>query len=259
MKRRLAPLSTRGAYNHCNGPYQNIWCLQYFPLIQRRQRNRHIYILANKYIFCILSRLGLFMPSISSLLLMLISMLVFWHIQYLISLQNDLTTSHSKNIWGMVSISSWHHTHIALSVIFHLNKCSFAVNIKCTSLYWKYNKSVCLVVLYKFTYFGISLYFRWHDLPNLLVLYILVFIVLNSLFPAIWDRIYYAVICYIIYIYCVCIYKIIVSSHITNFIKELRNSNYVFFKEFIIINRSVIDILISEFPKIIVSAFLYVL
>ena len=41
MKRRLVPLSARGAYNHRNGPYQNIWCLQYFPLIQRRQRNRH--------------------------------------------------------------------------------------------------------------------------------------------------------------------------------------------------------------------------
>ena len=41
MKRRRVPLSARGAYNHRNGPYQNVWCLQYFPLIQRRQRNRH--------------------------------------------------------------------------------------------------------------------------------------------------------------------------------------------------------------------------
>ena len=36
------PLSVRGAYIATTAPYLNIWCLQYFPLIQRRQRNRHI-------------------------------------------------------------------------------------------------------------------------------------------------------------------------------------------------------------------------
>ena len=35
------PLSVRGAYKATMAPYLNIWCLQYFPLIQRRQRNRH--------------------------------------------------------------------------------------------------------------------------------------------------------------------------------------------------------------------------
>ena len=35
------PLSVRGAYIATTAPYLNIWCLQYFPLIQRRQRNRH--------------------------------------------------------------------------------------------------------------------------------------------------------------------------------------------------------------------------
>ena len=35
------PLSVRGAYKATTAPYLNIWCLQYFPLIQRRQRNRH--------------------------------------------------------------------------------------------------------------------------------------------------------------------------------------------------------------------------
>ena len=37
------PLSVRGAYIATTAPYLNIWCLQYFPLIQRRQRNRHTY------------------------------------------------------------------------------------------------------------------------------------------------------------------------------------------------------------------------
>ena len=37
------PLSARGAYIAIRTPYMNIWCLQYFPLIQRRQRNRHTY------------------------------------------------------------------------------------------------------------------------------------------------------------------------------------------------------------------------
>ena len=31
------PLSVRGAYIATTVPYLNIWCLQYFPLIQRRQ------------------------------------------------------------------------------------------------------------------------------------------------------------------------------------------------------------------------------
>ena len=35
------PLSMRGAYIATTAPYLNIWCLQYFPFIQRRQRNRH--------------------------------------------------------------------------------------------------------------------------------------------------------------------------------------------------------------------------
>ena len=41
------PLSVRGAYIATTAPYLNIWCLQDFPLIQRRQRrqrrqrNRH--------------------------------------------------------------------------------------------------------------------------------------------------------------------------------------------------------------------------
>ena len=35
------PPSVRGAYMATTAPYLNIWCLQYFPLIQRRQRNRH--------------------------------------------------------------------------------------------------------------------------------------------------------------------------------------------------------------------------
>ena len=35
------PLSVRGTYIATTAPYLNIWCLQYFPLIQRRQRNRH--------------------------------------------------------------------------------------------------------------------------------------------------------------------------------------------------------------------------
>ena len=35
------PLSVRGAYIATTAPYLNIWCLQYFPLIQRRQRNRY--------------------------------------------------------------------------------------------------------------------------------------------------------------------------------------------------------------------------
>ena len=35
------PLSVRGAYIATTVPYLNIWCLQYFPLIQRGQRNRH--------------------------------------------------------------------------------------------------------------------------------------------------------------------------------------------------------------------------
>ena len=35
------PLSVMGAYIATMAPYLNIWCLQYFPLIQRRQRNRH--------------------------------------------------------------------------------------------------------------------------------------------------------------------------------------------------------------------------
>ena len=35
------PLSARGAYIATTAPYLNIWCLQYFPLIQRRQRNRN--------------------------------------------------------------------------------------------------------------------------------------------------------------------------------------------------------------------------
>ena len=34
-------LSVRGAYIATTVPYLNIWCLQYFPLVQRRQRNRH--------------------------------------------------------------------------------------------------------------------------------------------------------------------------------------------------------------------------
>ena len=38
------PLSVRCAYIATMTPYLNIWCLQYFPLIQRRQRNRHICI-----------------------------------------------------------------------------------------------------------------------------------------------------------------------------------------------------------------------
>ena len=41
------PLSVRGAYIATTAPYLNRWCLQYFPLIQRRQRrqrNRHKYI-----------------------------------------------------------------------------------------------------------------------------------------------------------------------------------------------------------------------
>ena len=38
------PLSVRGAYIATTVPYLNIWCLQYFPLIQRRQRNRHIHV-----------------------------------------------------------------------------------------------------------------------------------------------------------------------------------------------------------------------
>ena len=35
------PLSVRSDYIATTAPYLNIWCLQYFPLIQRRQRNRH--------------------------------------------------------------------------------------------------------------------------------------------------------------------------------------------------------------------------
>ena len=35
------PLSVRGAYTATTAPYLNIWYLQYFLLIQRRQRNRH--------------------------------------------------------------------------------------------------------------------------------------------------------------------------------------------------------------------------
>ena len=35
------PLSVRGTYITATAPYLSIWCLQYFPLIQRRQRNRH--------------------------------------------------------------------------------------------------------------------------------------------------------------------------------------------------------------------------
>ena len=35
------PLSVRGAYIATTAPYLNIWCLQYFPFIQGRQRNRH--------------------------------------------------------------------------------------------------------------------------------------------------------------------------------------------------------------------------
>ena len=31
----------RGAYIATTAPYLNIWCLQYFPFIQRRQRNRY--------------------------------------------------------------------------------------------------------------------------------------------------------------------------------------------------------------------------
>ena len=38
------PLSVRGAYIATTAPYLNIWCLQYVPLIQRRQRNRHTII-----------------------------------------------------------------------------------------------------------------------------------------------------------------------------------------------------------------------
>ena len=38
------PLSVRGAYIATTAPYLNIWCLQYFPLIQRRQRNRHTFM-----------------------------------------------------------------------------------------------------------------------------------------------------------------------------------------------------------------------
>ena len=40
MKRRQS-LSVRGDYIATTAPYLNIWCLQYFPLIQRRQRNHH--------------------------------------------------------------------------------------------------------------------------------------------------------------------------------------------------------------------------
>ena len=45
------PLSVRGAYIATTAPYLNIWCLQYFPLIQRRQRNRHIHIYIYIYIY----------------------------------------------------------------------------------------------------------------------------------------------------------------------------------------------------------------
>ena len=41
------PLSVRGAYIATTAPYLNIWCLQYFPLIQRRQRNRHTHLPMN--------------------------------------------------------------------------------------------------------------------------------------------------------------------------------------------------------------------
>ena len=45
------PLSVRGAYIATTAPYLNIWCLQYFPLIQRRQWNHHTYkILVHIYV-----------------------------------------------------------------------------------------------------------------------------------------------------------------------------------------------------------------
>ena len=44
------PLSVRGAYIATTAPYLNIWCLQYFPLIQRRQRNRHTLLVFTRYL-----------------------------------------------------------------------------------------------------------------------------------------------------------------------------------------------------------------